>query len=272
MILTLIAPQMMRVCADEPLRPVRSSFMLEGGSSHILDTYLSPLKYTGWQAGFAYERTQAMKFSPERWRQRLELSVQIGHADNPARNASLIYPELGACWGMSRLWSLPCGVYFTAGGAGGGNLGVIYSTRNGNNPVSVKADIYVGATGSVGYKIPLRKLPLTLRWQTTLPLTGVFFSPQYDELYYEISLGNRHGLAHWAWPGNMFRWDNLVTADLGFGNTTLRVGMRSRIYSTEVNHITTRCFSYTFVLGIVTDWLSVSPRHPLTDREMQWAY
>lgn len=260
--------------SDEPSRPVRSAFMVDAGSSHLLDTYLSPLKYTGWHAAFNYERTQAMKFSPAKWRQQLDLGVEINSGRNPARNASLLYGNLSAGWSMSRLWRLPARLWVSAGGRVEGNLGGIYSNRNGNNPAALKADISLGGVASLGWNVNLWKLPVTLRWQTAIPLAGVFFSPEYDELYYEIYLGNSHGLAHFGWPGNLFRWDNLVTADLGLGNTSLRLGFRSRIYSTEVNHITTRTFSYSFVLGVVTDWLSVSPRKPLPsdDRKVEWAY
>lgn len=260
--------------AEEPLRPVRSAFMVEGGSSHLLDTYLSPLKYTGWHAAFAYERVQAMKFSPEKWRQQLDLGVEINSGGNPARNASLLYGNLSAAWSMSRMWRLPYRLTVTAGGRVEGNLGGIYSTRNGNNPAALKADVSLGAMASLGWNVNLWRLPVALRWQTSMPLLGAFFSPEYDELYYEIYLGNGHGLAHCAWPGNMFRWDNLVTADLGLGNTSLRLGFRSRIYSTGVNHITTRTFSYSFVLGVVTDWLSVSPRKrlPSDGNVVEWAY
>ena len=38
--------------AAEAVRPVNSSYMIEAGSSHLADTYLSPLKYTGWNAAF----------------------------------------------------------------------------------------------------------------------------------------------------------------------------------------------------------------------------
>ena len=120
----------------------------------------------------------------------------------------------------------------------------------------------------------LWRLPVMFRWQTSLPLAGVFFSPEYDELYYEIYLGNHSGLVHGAWPGNYFRWDNLVTADLDFSDTRLRLGFRSRILSSEVNHITTRIFSYAFVIGVSGDWLSVSKRrglHPAT-RKTVWVY
>lgn len=47
------------------LRPVTSAYTFGAGSSHLADTYLSPLKYTGWHVDFHYERMQAMKFNPE---------------------------------------------------------------------------------------------------------------------------------------------------------------------------------------------------------------
>lgn len=260
--------------SEEPLRPVSSAYMLEAGSSHLLDTYLSPLKYTGWNTAFSYERIQAMKFSPEKWRQQLNLSIEINVAENPARNSTLLYGNLSASWSMSRLWHLPYRLKASLGGEIEGNLGGMYSTRNGNNPAAVKADVNIGAVATLGWNVNIAKLPIALRWQTSMPLFGVFFSPEYDELYYEIYLGNTHSLTHCGWPGNLFRWDNLVTADLGFGNTSLRVGFRSRIYSTVVNHITTRNFSYAFVLGVVTDWLSVSPRRqlPSDNNNVYWAY
>lgn len=38
----------------EILRPVNSVYTLEAGSSHVTDTYLSPIKYTGWHLGLKY--------------------------------------------------------------------------------------------------------------------------------------------------------------------------------------------------------------------------
>lgn len=241
-------------------RPVRSAWMLETGSSHLLDTYLSPLKYTGSHFALRYERTQDMKFYPQRWSQQLNIGLEFDRGENPAGNASQLYGDLHAGWSMSYKWQLPYRLTASAGGEVQGNLGGVYSARNGNNPASVNADIDVGITGSLGWSMMLKKTPVRFRWQTSLPLIGAFFSPEYDELYYEIYLGNTHGLVHCGWPGNMFRWDNLVTSDFVFGNTTLRVGFSSRIYSTEVNHIITRNFSYSFVVGIVTDWVTVAPR------------
>ena len=258
--------------AGRVVRPVNSAYQVEVGTSHLGDTYLSPLKYAGWHAAFQYERLQAMKFNPDGWRQQLRLGGEINSGDNQVKNSSLLYGNLSATWGMMHVWHLPYNLTLAGGGSAGGDIGAVYSGRNGNNPVSVKADVTVNLTGYATWKTRLWRLPVMLRWQTTLPVAGAFFSPEYDELYYEIYLGNRSGLAHFAWPGNFFRWDNFVTADLDVSYTRLRVGFSSRIYSTEVNHITTRIFSYGFVLGVSGDWISVSPRRSEADETTRLVY
>ena len=102
--------------------------------------------------------------------------------------------------------------------------------------------------------------PLTLRYQPVLPVAGVFFSPDYGELYYEIYLGNHSGLAHFAWWGNYFMLDNHLTADLSLGATSLRLGYSGRIFSSKVNDIVTHVFTHAFVVGISGEWMSLNPR------------
>ena len=258
--------------AEEIIRPVNSSWMLDAGSAHVADTYLSPLKYTGWNVSFEYERLQAMKFSPEAWRQQLHVGVEFSDTENQVGNSTMLYANLYARWGMLHVWRLPYRFTVAAGGSAGADIGGVYNSRNGNNPAAAKADITANLTGWATWDFTLGRMPVMLRWQTTLPIAGMFFSPEYDELYYEMYLGNHHGLLHCAWPGDFFRWDNLVTADLDFSTTRLRVGFRSRIYSTEVNHITTRIFSYSFVLGVTGDWFSVSRRRGVPEDTAKFIY
>ena len=103
----------------------------------------------------------------------------------------------------------------------------------------------------------LGSLPVTFRYRLRMPLTGMFFSPQYGELYYEIYLGNRSGLVRAAWPGNFLRLDNLLSADLHFGATTLRLGYRLDYSSSKASHIVTRRLSHCAVVGITCEWISL---------------
>ena len=57
--------------------------------------------------------------------------------------------------------------------------------------------------------------------------------------------------------------ENFLTADLHLGNTSLRLGYRNNILSTKVNDITTRMINHNFILGLSSEWLSLSRRHSL---------
>lgn len=251
--------------AQEVLRPVNSAWGLSAGSAHTIDTYLTPLRYSGWGAELTYRRMQAMKFDPARWSQSIDLGLSFNDMENPARNATMYYAGIDASYAMLWRASLPWGITAGIGPQLRGDLGVIYLSRNGNNPASVKASVTLGARGYLQRRVTLGRMPVTLRWQSEIPVTGAFFSPQYDELYYEIYLGNRTGLAHAAWWGNFFRWDNLVTADLHFSANALRVGFSQTLLSTHVNNITSRQWGFAFLIGVTNDWLTVTHRSAPSD-------
>lgn len=262
LVMSAVLPAWTQEDTTAVIRPVTSAFMLEGGSAHIVDTYLTPLKYSGWSTGFTYERLQAMKFKPEDWIQRLTIGVEADRSRNQVRNATTWGFELGVSWSMMRRWdmdNLLPGLTVGIGPILDIYGGALYNPRNGNNPVAAKAAVTVGATGYAAWNMRIGCLPLTFRYQPTLPVTGAFFSPDYGELYYEIYLGNHSGLAHWGWWGNYFAMDNLVTADFHFGATMLRLGYSGTILSTKVNDITSRVVTHRFVLGVSGEWISLSP-------------
>ncbi len=247
------------------LRPVNSIYTLEAGASHITDTYLSPIKYSGWHVGLNYERNQAMKFSPEKWVMQMKFSLFADHDQNIVRNRDLWYGELQFSWGMMRRWQLPYkGFSVGIGPSAGLKAGCIYLDRGGNNPASAKASVMINATGYVAWNGKIAGLPLTLRYQPTIPLAGAFFAPDYGELYYEIYLGNHSGLAHFGWWGNYFTFDHTLSADLHFGSTSLRIGYSGAIYSTDINHTVTNMSRHAAVLGISGEWISLNPRKKLS--------
>lgn len=244
---------------DNTLRPVAAAYTFEVGSSHLCDTYLTPLKYSGQSYAISYERMQAMKFAPEDRVMRLETRLGLNRGENPARNATMWDLDLEFGWGMMRRFEIEnvAGLKIYGGGSTTLDAGAMYLARNGNNPVAAKAAWTLNLTGAAVYNFIIRRLSVCLRYQPTLPVTGVFFSPDYGELYYEIYIGNHKGLVHGAWWGNYFRLDNLLTADLRFGSTNLRIGYRADFFSSKVNDIVTRRVTHSFVIGVSGEWLSL---------------
>ncbi|MCM1484162.1 MAG: DUF3316 domain-containing protein [Muribaculaceae bacterium] len=249
-----------------PLRPVLSSYTLRSGSSHMADTYLSPLKYSGWDVGFNYTRSQAMKFNPRAWVMQLSAGVIADRTVNPARNATMWYWGADFSWSMIRRWRLTSELSAGVGGSALISAGCMYTARNGNNPASAKASVMVGATAYAAWNGRIARIPVTLRYQPVIPVTGAFFAPDYGELYYEIYLGNHSGLVHPAWWGNYFKLDHTLTADVHLGSTSLRIGYAGGIYTTRINDITTRRFTHAAVIGISGEWLSVNPSRRISDK------
>ena len=241
--------------------PVEKAFTFEVGKNVLHDTYLTPLRYDGISFGIAYQQRQAMRFDPSRWNMRLTGRVNFAPTENPSRTATIY--NLGAHfdWAMTRVWNFPDLPSIFSFGVGGGtslNLGCLYSTRNGNNPVSAKASWTIDFAGVAEWKWrEPGRVPITVRYQPTIPLTGAFFSPEYGQLYYEIYMGDNRNLAHFAHPGNYFAIENLVTADFRFGTTSVRIGYRGNFLSTRINNITSREVTNAIVIGVSGCWIPV---------------
>lgn len=260
----------MMSAASEPeteiLRPVTAAYTVEAGSSHIADTYLSPIRYAGWSAGFGYGRMQAMKFSPERWVMALDARLTAERTLNRVGNATMWYWGVETRWAMMRRVRPLAGLTVGLGVGPGLKAGCLYSQRNGNNPASAKVALTVDLSAYAAWNIRVGRLPVTLCYRPVVPLTGVFFAPDYGELYYEIYLGNHSGLARMAWWGNYFALDHSLTADLHFGNTSLRIGYSGQVLSTKASDITSRMIRHCAVIGVSGEWLSVSPRKKISPK------
>lgn len=243
----------------EIVRPVLSSYTLEAGTAHLAETYLSPLRHSGTALALSYERMQAMRFDPERWVMRLSGRLSAARTLNqPARNAYLWDVDLHVGWSMLRRIRPAENWAIFAGGSTTIEGGAFYLPRNSNNPVSAKAAWTISIAAGAAWNHTFGRLPVCLRYLAEMPVTGIFFSPQYGELYYEIYLGNHKGLVRGAWPGNFFRLNNLLTADFRLGSTIIRAGYRCGITSTKASHIVTRRIEHTAVIGIASEWISLS--------------
>lgn len=248
-----------------PVRPVTSLFSAGIGAAHLLDTYLSPLPYDGTHFSLSWQHFQATGFSPEKWVRQLQFDVDYNITHNPAGNHDN-HALLGqAQWALMRQWR-DIGSHdlrLAVGGETAIRGGILYTAHNSNNVVSGRVHWNIGATALAVYNFRIKRLPVTLSYQATIPVAGVFYSPDYDETYYEIYLGNHKNLAHFGWWGNRFDMENLVAADLHFGSTIVRIGYRNRFMTSWVNNLSVRERNHSFVIGIGGEILSLGYRKPL---------
>ena len=238
-------------------------FMFDVGRAHVLDTYLTPITYRGVGVRLGYEHSQVTKFAPSAWLRQLAVDIEYNPARNAAKNNTMHDATLQARFGMMRRWEglfhpnlqLMVGPMTQLRGGG------IYNGANSNNVVSVKAHWAVGAQGMAIWKTHWGAKPLSFRYNAALPIVGVFFSPEYDESYYEIYLGNHKHLAHCGWWGNRFDLTQSLCADLRLGGTILRIGYRNRLERSWVNHLNTHITTHSFVIGIGGEFFTRGPHY-----------
>ncbi len=246
----------------EVVRPALSMFTADVGHASLLDTYLSPIVYRGWNVRLGYEHFQATAFNPERWMRQLEVGIDYGKVKNPAGNRrmlslmgesrfSLMHRRHDVCVPNLQLMFGP--MMQLRGG-------VIYNAANSNNLVSAKLHWAVGANAVVVYNTRFWGHRVSLRYEASMPVVGVFFSPEYDQSYYEIYLGDRAGLVNFGWWGNRFDLTNYVSADWRMGSAVLRVGYRGRIETSWIHGINTHIFTNSLVIGIGGDFVGYNPR------------
>jgi hypothetical protein len=243
------------------VRPVSSTWSAEVGASQLADTYLTPLKYSGTAYALNYSRRQAMAFSPWKWVQMLWLHAEADHTTNPLGNVVMWRGNVAAQWAMVRRWQITPAWSAGIGGNVRGDFGVLYLQRNSNNPAQAQAAVTVGLTGYVQWQTQMfHRVPLAVRWTPSIPLYGAFFAPDYGELYYEIYLGNRSNLVHFAWPESYRALYSDLTADLAVSeSTSLSLGYSATVVSSRANNITSRTIKHALQVGVTCRWTAYNP-------------
>lgn len=225
--------------------------MIGWGYVDMLDTYLSPERYKGWQVNYLSHTMH------EREDRRIStLSVHQGsfaHADNRAGNAN----EMQAMYHFAYAWHynwyfLNRRLNIKAGGMLNTHLGMLYNARNSNNPMQAKVGLNVAPSVMASYRFSIKNKPLTVRYEADAPLLGMMFSPNYGQSYYEIfSEGNYDHNVVVTHPINALSLRQMLTLDFSLYKTTFRIGYLGDYQQAHVNHLRYHTYSHVLVLGLV---------------------
>ncbi len=239
--LTLISGGAVAYAQTDTIRPEsRFAFGVELGRMSALETYLSPVTYSGLEMGFHIGQELPMRMGDGMWRMRYGGRAVFGSLLNPRGNARKY--EFGATlgWGMEHLWSLGHGISLWAGGAARFDAGAGYVPRNSNNPAAVRAMVSLEATAGAQWRGRLGRVPLIIGDRIGIPVAGLLFSPQYGESYYEIYLGNRSDLVHFGWWGNIMGVSNQLAVTLPTRPWSVTLSWNCRLDRQRVCNLRTR--------------------------------
>lgn len=243
-------------------RHVTRATMRGAGGVNLLETYLSPEKYTGTEIRFMQHITRERP-SRQRWTRQVVHEAHVSSSKNRADNANFLtaFYHFEYDW-HRRLVSVPIGkgeFRLKAGPGVDALAGVVYSTRNGNNPAQAHFGLSGAASVVADYALPKVEkkwgwvVPANIRYEVQAPLLGVQFSPNFGQSYYEIfTQGDYDHNLVVATPFNAPSLRQMLTLDFRLSpNTALRVGYRGDYQQSKFHDLKFHEWSHLFVFGFV---------------------
>ncbi|MDR0836204.1 MAG: DUF3316 domain-containing protein [Tannerella sp.] len=252
---------------------VNEGTLLGIGGNILKDSYLSDEKYGGYGFRLMNERMKLINRPKYNMSKQQILSVDLSSTMNGAQNANLLYAAVNYSYGMHYRFLPDPYFKILVGGNIHGFLGTVYSTRNGNNPMTLHADIDLNLSVLAIYEFRVKRHRLALRYQVETPFMGVLFSPDYDQSYYEIfSLGNTSEIIKFASFHNKQALRNYLTLDFPISGWTVRAGYFGNYYVTSINGLNRTIISNNFMLGFVKEFVAFGGREMRKRNLFQSAY
>ena len=236
------------------------STMLGLGRINQLDSYLSPLEYTGPQVRIVQENTRPTRLLRGRVSMQNLIQANFSYTKSPTEDSKYLSGMLDWNLALHYMWQPAPALRFLAGPQLGMHGGGIYNTRNGNNPAQARLAIDLNASGLAIYSFRLFNRSLQARYQLDFLLAGMAFSPEYGQSYYEIfSLGQeKHNLCFTS-PFSAVTVNQLLTLDIPVGASQMRIGIEHVMRQTHVNHLKTHDWTWLFLIGYVRHFSLVKP-------------
>lgn len=230
---------------------ITNAQMISVGGTDILDTYLSPEKYTGTEVRYISHTVRERE--NRRWSRLLVHQGSFSAVESRSGDGNEIAGMYTFSYGAHRNWHLLGGrLSLKAGAQADVSAGFLYNTRNGNNPAQARLALNISPSAGATYRFRLFGHTSSLRYEVCTPLLGVMFSPNYGQSYYEIFTNGDYD--HNVVPTTIASTPSLrqmLTLDFTLRRTTLRIGWLGDWRQAEVNNLKYHEYSNMLVIGIV---------------------
>lgn len=240
------------VVAQAQERIITSSKMVGLGNTDILDTYLSQERYKGY--GLSFLAITDYHTVGQKTTTTIQHQVNVSKANDRSHSNSMLEGKYDLFIG--KYYNIPPFINHLslyAGLLGNVGIGGIYNTTAGNNPAQARLHINVMPSARAYYKFFISHTQCGISYEIDLPLTGIMFSPNYQQSYYEIfSRGNYdHNIVATSFiNAPTFRQQLIFHVNVS-ARLTLKAGYLGHYEQAEVNQIKRHIWTNRFMLGFV---------------------
>ena len=234
---------------------VRRSTCFGVGRTNVLDTYLSPLEYTGWRFGLQHTTERTARFGGGHVRVQARFAADLAQPATAADgddewdsrfSATLLWHY--RCSASRRLWWAP-GLGAEASG------GFTYSSHGGNNPATGRAaaDVLLSIAGGLLWGKDSK--PWQLRAQVDIPVGGACFAPRYGESYFEIfDVGSRGSKVQLTSPFNAPSIRTSLILEIPLRGCALILGYGAEAWQYDLHGLKRHTWNHSLLVGFSRWW------------------
>jgi hypothetical protein len=246
------------IFAQSETNYVNNSWTASYGNLTLNDSYLSQLKYFGWNVQLDAVHQKFFKKNHNLfWKN--HNAFNYAYLINKPATADITYISGNIGFGINYDFFKQKEFSFYVGGYASLFAAVKYSSRNVNNIASVDADFTVSSDFGARYRLKMgRKVRLVFRDEFQVPIVGAMFVPEMGMLYYEYTLGNWDGSFHFASFHNRFGIKNNVYIDVEFRKFIIRLTCMQNYQKWNANNLFFKILQYNFGAGFVIDLQNVT--------------
>ena len=257
LLLVFLSLSIARSQQEEPLPLVYQSSMAGFGKTSVYDTYLSPIEYKGNDIALFHEQMKMTGLLNGNVSAQHLFNINFSWGDNEAGTATSYTGFLDYAYGLHYKFEPVEKLQLFAGGQANGLLGFIYNSRNGNNPATGKVHANLNLSAIASYRFNIKSQPIFLRYQASIPFAGIMYSPEFGQSYYEMSLGDRDQLTHFASFHNYLSLRNTFSVEIPVDRFTFRLSCINWMYETQINQLETRINRNSVLIGLSKNFYTV---------------
>ena len=237
-------------CRLDTRRATEHQWLYGIGRANVLDTYLSPLEYTGTDVAIARRTERLARWGRGHVTTHAYYSGHFAYVKSPTDDGKEWDGELTASGGW--LYNLRPSGHWRIGVGGLMELttGFTYNLRGTNNPAQGRLGTALLLSALAEYSFTLRRRTAVARLTIDSPMAGVQFAPEYGQSYYEIfSLGHSDGVVRFTHPGNAPSCRLTATVQLPLRASHLTLGYTGDVRQSRLNHLKRHAWRNCFMIG-----------------------
>lgn len=237
-------------CQKSAQRVTEHQYLWGLGKANVLDTYLSPLDYMGWDLTWLNRTERLARWGRGHVTVMGLYNAHFAYVKSPTDDGKEMDAELTACGGWHYNWHFPHQWRVAVGGLMEMSGGFTYNTRNGNNPAQGRLGASLLASAIVERAFRMGNGQARARIELDAQMMGAQFAPAYGQSYYEIfSLGHSSGVVHFTHLGNCPTGRLLASLTLPICRSKITVGYLGDVRQSKLGGLKRHAWRNALMIG-----------------------